>query len=315
VILVLLVGGGYNTASEIASTISGGSHNTASSSKSTVSGGHGNTASNSYSTVSGGYGNTASGEGSTVSGGLGNIANGDLSTVGGGGGNTASGDFSIVDGGSGNTASGDYSTVGGGSGNTASGNYSRVLGGYSNTANGFFNLVFGYDVDPTVTEDFRVYFFDGGHPGMLAINREDADHPIHVGTDGTNGNGAYLTAGGTWTSTSSITKKDRFEGLSDEFILSSIMTLPVERWFYKQTEERHIGPFAEDFHRVFGTGELNNPKVDKSLSSMDVAGVSLRAVQALMNKIEALETENSELRDQLKNEIETLKKEIEKLKK
>jgi hypothetical protein len=313
-------GGQENIASGTLSTASGGFVNTASGEYSTVGGGYQNGASNNSSTVGGGYVNTASGEGSVVCGGVGHAASGYTSTVGGGYVNTASGYASTVGGGSGNTVSGNYSTVGGGADNTTSGLYSIVCGGYENTANGQYNLVFGHNVNPTVTEDYRVYFFDGNYSGMLALNREDADHPIHVGTDGTNGNGAYLSAGGTWVSTSSITKKDRFENLSDDFILTSIMGLPIEGWFYKLTEERHIGPFAEDFHRVFGTGELNNPKVDKSLSSMDVAGVSLRAVQALMNKIEALEKENHRLMEKnidletkMDKKIEALKKDIEKL--
>ena len=267
--------------------------------------GFGNIASGSYSAVSGGWDNTASGSNSIVSGGELNIASGYAGIVSGGIDNTASESYSIVSGGRDNTASGYYSTVSGGRGNTTSGSYSTILGGWTNTANGDYNLVFGNDVDPSVTENYRVYFFDAAAPGMLSINRENADHPIHVGTDGTNGNGAHLTAGGTWTSTSSITKKDRFEDLDDN-ILNSIMQLPVKKWSYKNTNECHIGPFAEDFFRLFGTGDLNNNNANQYLSTMDVAGVSLRGVQVLIEENRELKQELTELKKMMQDLMKKL---------
>ena len=290
----IVSGGRSNNASNEYCTVSGGYRNTASGYNSTVSGGEDNTASESRTTISGGWGNTASGVYSTVSGGYRNTASGKSSKVSGGEDNFATGDYSIVSGGIANTASGNYSIVSGGGANAANGAYSTISGGAFNTANGEYNLVFGYDVDPSVTENLRVYFFSGDDPGMLALNRENADHPIHVGTNGTNGNGAHLTVGGTWTSTSSITKKDRFEDLDDD-ILNLILELPVKKWSYKNTNERHIGPFAEDFFRLFGTGDLNNNDANQYLSTMDVAGVSLRGVQVLIDENIKLRQANAEM--------------------
>ena len=286
-------------------------------------------ASGDYSVISGGWRNTASGYGATVGGGQRNNASFSYATVGGGSFNTASGDDATVGGGRGNTASGDGATVGGGGWNTASGNYSVVPGGYSNTANADYNLVFGENVDPSVTETHRVYFFgDGSCPplqncrssGFLVINRLDGDHPIHVGTNGTNGNGARLTTGGVWTNGSSRSFKERFVQYRPAEVLEKIRQLPVEGYFYKGTEEYHITPMAEDFYRLFGTGvheiietdstgqlvRRPNPDVDKYLAASDVAGVALLGVQALhaenaqlRQRVADLETENAQLRQQI----------------
>ncbi|GIV24155.1 MAG: hypothetical protein KatS3mg025_1814 [Bacteroidia bacterium] len=222
-------------------------------------------------------------------------------------------------------ASGDYGVISGGFMNTASGLLSVVVGGYSNTANGSYNLVFGENTDPSVTESHRVYFFgDGSSPGgfanpsgFLVINRLNGDYPIHVGTNGTNGNGAYLSAGGVWTNASSRVKKDRFRPLDAGEVLERIRALPVEGWYYKGTNEYHIGPYAEGFHDAFGTGVLDNPEDARtSLAALDVAGVALLGIQALAERdeayerrIAALEAENAQLRAA----VEGLRAEVQRL--
>jgi FtsZ-binding cell division protein ZapB len=296
--------------------------------------------------------NTASGVHATVGGGERNTASGRYATVGGGLWNTASGIDATVGGGFSNTASGFFATVGGGEGNTASGDFSVVPGGNSNTANAAYNLVFGEKVDPLVTETHRVYFFGDGRitngffrsSGFLVINRLDGDHPIHVGTNGTNGSGAHLTTGGAWTNGSSRSFKERFVQYRPAEVLEKILQLPVEGYFYKGTEEYHITPMAEDFYRLFGTGvheiietdstgqlvRRPNPDVDKYLAASDVAGVALLGIQALheentqlrqqvsdmrmedaqlRQRVSDLETENAALRARLER-LETLVQKI-----
>ncbi len=238
----------------------------------------------------------ASGAFSVIGGGGANEASGNAATIGGGTSNVVSADFATVSGGSVNEAQGAISTIIGGSYNLAIGDYSVVLGGFQNIANGDYNLVFGETVQPTVTESHRVYLFgDGtvGNPsGRIAINRLSTSHPIHVGTDPSNGNGAHLTAAGVWTGPSSRTLKDRIRPLDPQEVLQKILVMPVEGWYYKGTEEYHIGPYAEDFYAAFGTGVLNSPDVGKYLAASDVAGVSLLGIQAL-------HAENERLRQQL----------------
>jgi len=326
------VGGGWsNTASGWGwyATIGGGRFNTVSDGDATVGGGRDNTADGLEATVGGGHENTASSLHATIAGGGFNTVNMVAwhGTIGGGQHNTVIGWAATVAGGQFNTASGPFATVGGGDGNTASGNYSVVPGGYSNTANANFNLVFGQDVDPSVTETHRVYFFGDGSnlntpnpSGFLVINRLDGNYPIHVGTDNTNGDGAYLTAGGVWTNASSRSFKERFVQYRPTEVLEKVLQLPVEGYFYKGTEEYHITPMAEDFYRLFGTGvheiietdstgqlvRRPNPDVDKYLAASDVAGVALLGIQALheenaqlRQRVADLETENAQLRQQV----------------
>jgi hypothetical protein len=329
------VGGGQgNNASGAAATVGGGVDNTASGDHATVGGGRKNTASGDHATVGGGIRNTASGAAATVGGGDDNNASGPYATVGGGYTNLASGKYATIGGGYQNTASGYSATVGGGLENTASGNYSVVPGGYSNTANANYNLVFGENVDPSVTETHRVYFFGDGSnlnpSGFLVINRLDGNFPIHVGTNNTNGNGAYLDPGGTWTNGSSRSFKERFVQYHPAEVLEKILQLPVEGYFYKGTEVYHITPMAEDFYRLFGTGVREiietdstgqlvrrpNPDVDKYLAASDVAGVALLGIQALheenvqlRQRVSDLERENAALRARLER-LETLMQRI-----
>ena len=310
-------GGSYNTANGDYATVGGGSYNTANGAYATVIGGDSNTASGDYATVRGGLRNTASAPYATVSGGAYNTASAPYATVSGGAYNTASDTGATVSGGAYNTASGRYAIVIGGDSNTASGKYSVVLGGHSNTANGDFNLVFGENVNPPVPETHRVYFFSPTNSGFLVINRDDGDHPIHVGTNSGNGRGAYLSTGGVWMSGSSRSFKERFVQYRPAEVLEKIRQLPVEGYFYKGTEEYHITPMAEDFYRLFGTGVREiietdsmgqlvrrpNPDVDKYLAASDVAGVALLGIQALREKnaqlrqrVSDLERENAALR-------------------
>jgi regulator of replication initiation timing len=372
------VGGGWlNRASDSAATVSGGRNNTASGPYATVSGGLANTASGRFATVGGGWNNTASGDSATVGGGWFNTASGGSATVGGGYINTADGWEATVGGGHENTASSLHGTIGGGAfnritpsgingtigggeynivsgwaatvcgghSNTASGDFSVVPGGYNSTANANFNLVFGEDVDPSVTETHRVYFFSPTNSGFLVINRLDGDHPIHVGTNAGNGNGAHLTAAGVWTNASSRSFKERFVQYRPAEVLERIRQLPVEGYFYKGTEEYHITPMAEDFYRLFGTGAREiietdstgqlvrrpNPDVDKYLAASDVAGVALLGVKALdelistldpqssalAQRLEALEQENQQIKQenqQIKQENRQIKEENQQIK-
>lgn len=99
---------------------------------------------------------------------------------------------------------------------------------------------------------------------------------IKVGTDASNGNGAYLTAGGAWTDVSSVNKKENFTPVDAAVILSKINKLAITKWKYINTkEEYHIGPMAEQFYQLFKIG------FDNSLSAMDKSGVALLGIQQL----------------------------------
>ena len=67
--------------------------------------------------------------------------------------------------------------------------------------------------------------------------------------------------------------------------LGAIRKMPVEEWTYKPGVEdggRHIGPYAEDFHRATGKGD------GKSIPAQDVVGLALGAIRDLDRKIDRL---------------------------
>ena len=128
---------------------------------------------------------------------------------------------------------------------------------------------------------------------------------LQVGSNPTNGNGANLTVGGVWTNASDSTKKDSFTTLDGDLLLSKIKQLPITRWKYKGTNEYHIGPMAQDFYKLFNVG-IN----DISISSLDPAGIALRAIQEQQQQIEASNKKNKmmmELIEKMQLEIEALK--------
>jgi hypothetical protein len=98
--------------------------------------------------------------------------------------------------------------------------------------------------------------------------------------------------------------KAGFTPVSDDEVLSGLMTLPVTRWHYRfePPEVQHIGPMAQDFKAAFGVGTD-----DKHIFQIDADGVSFAAIQALGRRIEALslaqdslERDNAELRLRVK---------------
>jgi hypothetical protein len=305
--------GRYNLAGDASTDtgafVGGGRKNSATNMDATVCGGSSNKASGGSSTVGGGYNNNASGSTSTVGGGSADTASGGSSTIGGGYSNLASGINTTVGGGHNNEASGFSATISGGHENFNAGSYSAIPGGYRDTitTNADYSTAFGRNV--YVDDSYYVVLFDSLYSGHLQLNRDHrgiapTGYPIRVGTNTTNGNAAYLTGGGVWTDISSRSKKENFQELDGTQVLNKIENMSVTQWHFKGTEEQHISPVAEDFYQAFGCGTGIPEDDSTSVASIDLAGVSLAAIQELSRiikeqqreiellkaKIEALET-------------------------
>jgi Chaperone of endosialidase len=87
-------------------------------------------------------------------------------------------------------------------------------------------------------------------------------------------------------------------------ILEQLAALPIATWTRKTDPAsiRHLGPMAQDFKAIFGLGDD-----ERSIATLDMAGVSMAAIQALhtlMNErdteIAALRRENADLGERLK---------------
>lgn len=325
----VIAGGIANKIQAPVSFIGGGSNNhiAPAGTLSVIGGGLANIDSSTYSFIGGGGSNVilSGGKYNTIAGGWKNTANGRYATVGGGRLNTASEYYSTVCGGDSNTVKSIYSTIGGGLWNTidetggnnvicggrgnyinpqyGSGGYSTIIGGSYDTLESNWSMVFGRYVYNE--EDYRVHFFECGYGGQLFINHDDHDgavsntHIIHVGCDEYTGNNAWLSNGGIWWNGSSRYIKDRFVTLDGLEVLNSISEMDIMSWYYIDTEERHISPFAEDFYRAFGTG-VGEPENDSIyISASDMAGVSLRAIQELHRQINELREENALLHSRI----------------
>lgn len=73
-------------------------------------------------------------------------------------------------------------------------------------------------------------------------------------------------------------------------ILGQVIRLPLSSWRYIDAPgERHLGPVAQDFRALFGLGAS-----ERTISTVDSAGVALAAIQGLNAK---LESENAALRE------------------
>lgn len=67
--------------------------------------------------------------------------------------------------------------------------------------------------------------------------------------------------------------------------LDAVGSMPVEKWKYKDgiaDGKYHIGPYAEDFKKATGRGD------GKSIPVVDAIGVTMKAVQELNGKVDAL---------------------------
>ena len=145
-------------------------------------------------------------------------------------------------------------------------------------------LLFRGDNDPADVEFYRgargsesLTLFIEGVNGRIGLGTNSPAHPLVVGTGGSDGNGAYVTAGGTWTSTSSRALKDDLQPVDPRVILEAVGDLPLYRWRYKGSDEgEHMGPVAEDFFEAFELGGSA-----QHISAVDGDGVALAAIQGL----------------------------------
>jgi hypothetical protein len=123
---------------------------------------------------------------------------------------------------------------------------------------------------------------------------------VYLYTSGNLSTGCSLPAGsGTWACTSDRNRKEHFEPVDGELVLTKLRAMPIERWSYRsEPGVTHVGPVAQDFHAAFGLGVD-----DKTIGHLDLSGISLRAIQALEERTrdlhEAVVRENDVLRAEL----------------
>jgi len=118
-----------------------------------------------------------------------------------------------------------------------------------------------------------------------------------------NGN---MVLSGALTEASDVNRKEHFQAVDGEAVLTALVDLPISTWNYigDDPATRHMGPMAQDFYAAFGLGAD-----ETHLAPLDVNGVTLVALQAQNRQIAALEAENAELGTRL-DQLEALVAEL-----
>ena len=92
------------------------------------------------------------------------------------------------------------------------------------------------------------------------------------------------------TTTSDVNMKEDFEVVDPLAVLDKVIDMPVTQWRFKSEVDpegkRHIGPMAQDFYAAFGLGTD-----DKHISTTDINGVTMAAIQGLNQKVESKDDE------------------------
>ncbi|PWB76084.1 hypothetical protein C3F09_01185 [candidate division GN15 bacterium] len=305
-------GGKYNRAWGTFSTVGGGGganaadSNAANGSYSTVGGGISNSSTANHAFVGGGKGNSASGNEAVVAGGWYCTAGYAQAAVGGGYKNSANAVGATIPGGFADTASGASSTIGGGSFNLASGFNSTIPGGRSNRATGSLSLASGYRAQADHAGAFVWSDSTEADFSSSAINQFNVRSTggVRIYTNSALTAGVTLAAGASaWQSVSDSTLKQNIRVVDGRDILSRLMQLPIKQWSYKaqSPDIEHIGPMAQDFYAIFKLGDD-----DKTISTIDPAGIALAAIQELYRTQQSLQQKTAEI-DNLKTELAELK--------
>jgi hypothetical protein len=165
------------------------------------------------------------------------------------------------------------------------------------------------------------FFLDGSGDVMkiqgnerIAMHRATPLHPLHIGDNTSNGNGAHLTSGGSWTNGSSRSFKTNFEKVAYEDVLQKLASLDILHWNYKDSKEgKHMGPIAEEFYKTFELGGN-----EKYISTVDADGVALAAIKALYQENQelkqSLDAQNSTLQERMNQQAQLVQQLIEKIK-
>ena len=115
--------------------------------------------------------------------------------------------------------------------------------------------------------------------GNVGIGVARPSHPLEVA------NGAYVSAGGVWTNSSSRKHKDNISSLTAEEALAALVLLePVHYTYRDEAGEGYVGFIAEDVPDLVATGDR------EGLSAMDVVAVLTRVIQEQQRRIEILES-------------------------
>lgn len=188
---------------------------------------------------------------------------------------------------------------------------SAVAIGYHNTASGAYSISLGYEAVSSGDYSTALGFWPStnGKRGSFvfadysssSVTTNTADNQFLVRASGGVNfysntaltSGVVLSpGGGSWASVSDKNKKEHFKSENADVILNKISELNITSWNYKTQDAsiRHIGPMAQDFYKTFHFGES-----DTTITTVDMDGISLIAIQALAKKTDELKQKADEV--------------------
>jgi len=186
------------------------------------------------------------------------------------------------------TAIGQYSVASGlvstavGQYTTASGDYSTAMGRRASTNGHRGSFVHGdnssnYDVRNTAANQFMVR----AAGGTIFYTNADLEAGVSLAPNA-----------GAWANLSDRARKENFRDLDGEAVLRKIAAMPIPEWNYRAqgAATRHVGPMAQDFRAAFGLGGD-----DLTITTSDISGINMLAVQALERRTTDLDAVRAEL--------------------
>jgi len=210
-------------------------------------------------------------------------------------------------------ADGFASGVLGGKDNVADGDYSMVAGGRDNLAEGAYSFAAGRRAKTTApgqfvwadsqnTDYLPSPFTAGGSTTDTFNVRARGGVSFEASTGGLGGFVAWQPGDTDWSFGSDVTTKENFQAIDSRKVLQQVASLPLSEWSYKGNTRRNIGPMSQDWHRAFPSLSES----DKSINSGDLQGVSLAAIQGLVEELK----DRDKAIEGLKAELEAVKERL-----
>ncbi len=172
-----------------------------------------------------------------------------------------------------------------GSYNTASGKFALL-----NNFTGNYNTALGYDAD--VFGNLNNATVIGAHAVV------DASNKIRLGDTAI----TVIEGQVPYTYTSDRNQKENFRAVDADQMLTKLRGLSITSWNYKGQDAkqfRHYGPVAQDFFAAFGQDAVGTIGTPTTISSGDLDGILMIAVQALEKRTVEQEKEIADLKARL----------------
>ncbi len=146
------------------------------------------------------------------------------------------------------------------------------------------------------------WFFQNDQDNTFKISKSESGGSEVTIDQRQDANGATLRVDGSVQATnvtfsSSRELQETIRSLDPRDVLARLSQLPITRSKIKEDPKGtpHIGPMAEDFHSAFPVGSS-----DKTISVTDASGITMAAIQGLVQRLDELEKQNAELAARLK---------------